>query len=121
MALALTSGMAVAAVINVQPVAVRTQPPPSSVMPNVPTAPDIVAFDELQNVVLDRDIVLDAHPILTSVHGTREPITVKAGTCASSHYMVYLTDVPANVTPAPARPAGNPERAGCIPGGRVVS
>lgn len=92
------AGVARAWMTAVQPAAIYFVPP--SVAPGNPTAPDIWAFDELQDVFLPVPIVLDVQPVNPGVHVPADlnPVVIPAGTCVSSHYVDYEDTVPSVAT-----------------------
>lgn len=82
-------GVARAWIAAVQPAAVLFTPP--SVLPGNPSAPDIWAFNERQDVILPAPILLDVQPLNPGVHVPADlnPVWIPAGTCVSSHYLHY--------------------------------
>lgn len=93
-----TAGVARAWIAAVQPAAVLLTPP--SVVPGNPSAPDIWAFNEKQDVILPVPILLDVQPLNPGVHVPADlnPVWIPAGTCVSSHYMDYEDAVPSTAT-----------------------
>lgn len=83
------AGVARAWIAAVQPAAVFFTPP--SVAPGNPSAPDIWAFNEIQDVYLPVGILLDVQPVNPGVHVPADlnPVWIPAGTCVSSHYVHY--------------------------------
>lgn len=93
-----TAGIAQAWIAAVQPAAVFFTP--ASVVPGNPSAPDIWAFNERQDVILPVPILLDVQPVNPGVRlpGDLNPVWIPAGTCVSSHYVHYEDTVLSTAT-----------------------
>jgi hypothetical protein len=92
------AGVARAWIAAVQPAAILFTPP--SVVPGNPSAPDIWAFNEKQDVILPVPILLDVQPVNPGVKlpADLNPVWIPAGTCVSSHYVHYEDTVLSTVT-----------------------
>ena len=73
---------------------------PASVMPGNPTAPDVWAFNEKQDVILPVGILLDVQPVNPSVTlpGDLNPVWIPAGTCVCSHFFDHEDTIVSTVT-----------------------
>ena len=95
------AGLATAAIVNVNGMAVLVAPP-ATVLPGLNQAPVIQSFDELQNIVLPVDLPFDARgtnpPTELRSEDDLKPGKIPAGTCVSSHYLHFDPSGAANAT-----------------------
>ncbi len=90
----LAAGSAAAFIVNVGGMAVFLAAAPPSVKPGDLISPNILAFNERQNVILPVDITVDV-PAGTEVDDASDlsPLVIPRGTCIKSHYVHYQPNV----------------------------